>query len=606
MAPLSIVVVYNKENRFGLQRDAELLAEQLVIAGRKANLFVGKVKLMDPREPPVTTDICIHLEVPYPVWFPWSKINCMLVNPEWWLKSWNGISSNFDMFLFKNQEAALNAEKLHIPDLNIRNSVVIPWFTGRNIQDIHAIVQSSKKPVAPTITMKRELIWFLAGSVSKRKAAEAILPLWRFDFPVLHVYTTQPLSAFNQPLQNNVIIHVQDLSREEHASLAKQYFGHICFSTAEGFGYTASEAELLGTYLFLNTHPTYESIYKEEAGISWIKTENKPHADYPIGLFSDFSNIDRLENDLAYGIHKFLSCDPADLYKSRMQTITRRQEDFMKGLGVFLKECQNILNSIVFMPKHMPPLLNIQDCPPISIVTLTYNRPNFIENAILNLLSTDYPRDKIEWVVVDDSDVEKSPSDRIVKFAEQFEPGKVTYVPCFKKLNVGRKRNVGCNKASHDIILMMDDDDHYPVSSFRRRVAWLQKAKKPYAAAVCTTIAMYDLLKGTSAVNVPPYTLSLAERCSEATLTFTKKFWSDRHFKEVDMAEGEDFLKGREESVVEIPSQQIIVALNHKENLSSRRIPGSGGETNNGCFWGFPRELLVFLHGLAGVKVEAQ
>jgi len=148
---------------------------------------------------------------------------------------------------------------------------------------------------------------------------------------------------------------------------------------------------------------------------------------------------------------------------------------------------------------------------------------------------------------------------------------------------------------------MMDDDDVYPITSFRRRVAYLLKAPKSYECGVCTTIAMYDLINGISAVNVPPYTLSLAERCSEATLTFTRKFWLQRKFPDSSMAEGEGFLAGRESQVVEYPPQQMIVALSHGSNLSNRKVPS----TTPGCFWGFSKELLVFLHGLVGITVES-
>jgi hypothetical protein len=47
------------------------------------------------------------------------------------------------------------------------------------------------------------------------------------------------------------------------------------------------------------------------------------------------------------------------------------------------------------------------------------------------------------------------------------------------------------------------------------------------------------------------------------------------------------------------------VAFSHGKNASSRRIP-SGAEVKPGCFWGFPKEFLVFVHGLAGVKVVAE
>ena len=248
----------------------------------------------------------------------------------------------------------------------------------------------------------------------------------------------------------------------------------------------------------------------------------------------------------------------------------------------------------------LPPLLKVENCPFISVITLVYNRPKFIENACLNLLSTDYPKDKIEWIVVDDSEADKSPSNRIVQFQGQF-PGVVTYIPLTKKVVIGQKRNLAVERAKHNIILMMDDDDHYPVTSFRRRVAYLTKGLRPYECAVCTTIAMYDLTTGVSAVNVPPFDISFGKRCSEATLTFTKDFWLKKGFPIVDVAEGEGFLDGRETQVCEMPPQQIIVALSHGTNASQRKVPAG----DPGCFWGFPKELLEFLHGLVGVKVEA-
>ena len=57
--------------------------------------------------------------------------------------------------------------------------------------------------------------------------------------------------------------------------------------------------------------------------------------------------------------------------------------------------------------------------------------------------------------------------------AAQAAPVRVVYVPLKKKRTVGAKRNIGVEKATADIVLMMDDDDHYPETSFRRRVAWL-------------------------------------------------------------------------------------------------------------------------------------
>jgi hypothetical protein len=216
----------------------------------------------------------------------------------------------------------------------------------------------------------------------------------------------------------------------------------------------------------------------------------------------------------------------------------------------------------------------------------------------------DYPKDKIEWIIVEDSDdPAEDASDRVMAVAAQAEPVRVIYVPLKKKRTVGAKRNLGVQKATADIVLMMDDDDHYPETSFRRRVAWLTAHPWQPQAVAATTIACYDLVHGVSAVNSPPFTLPLSQRISEATLTFRRSWWEARHFPaDVQVGEGESFTAGREDEVLEIPPQQAIVAFSHGKNASSRRLP-SGEGLKPGCFWGFPAPFLKFIHELAGVQV---
>jgi hypothetical protein len=137
-------------------------------------------------------------------------------------------------------------------------------------------------------------------------------------------------------------------------------------------------------------------------------------------------------------------------------------------------------------------------------------------------------------------------------------------------------------------------------------VAWLNKGVKrgqtEQTIACCTTLALYDLKTGISAVNVPPFDIPFSQRISEATLTFRKSAWEERPFPNVSLAEGENWIEGREDQVLEIPPQQIIVAFSHGQNQSSRRIPPTDQAPS--CFWGFPKEYLVFIHGLAGVQIE--
>jgi hypothetical protein len=180
----------------------------------------------------------------------------------------------------------------------------------------------------------------------------------------------------------------------------------------------------------------------------------------------------------------------------------------------------------------------------------------------------------------------------------------IKYVPLLKKTPVSQKRNIGVENCDNNIVLFMDDDDHYPETSFRRRVAWLTKHSLLKPKAVCsTTIACYDLVTGISAVNCPPFDIPLGQRISEATLTFYKDWFISQKFeKNIQVGEGESLIKGRESDILEIPPQQIIVAFSHGKNTSSRRIPASDG-VEPSCFWGFPKEYLQFIHGLVGIKV---
>ena len=102
-----------------------------------------------------------------------------------------------------------------------------------------------------------------------------------------------------------------------------------------------------------------------------------------------------------------------------------------------------------------------------------------------------------------------------------------------------------------------------------------------------------------------PWELSPSERISEATLTFYKRFWEQQKFPHTNVSEGEEFLRGRETSLLDIPPQQILVAFSHQGNSSGRRIPVTE-DTKPGCFWGFPKEYTIWIHKLAGIEVEEE
>jgi hypothetical protein len=97
-------------------------------------------------------------------------------------------------------------------------------------------------------------------------------------------------------------------------------------------------------------------------------------------------------------------------------------------------------------------------------------------------------------------------------------------------------------------------------------------------------------------MNVPPTTLAMADRVSEATLCFTRDFWNDRKFPDQQIAEAGAFVRGREHMCREVSPQDVIVSLTHKKTTSSRKAPP--GESN-GCHYGFADELFTLVSEIA-------
>jgi len=551
---LSVVLIYPKKAEVhGLQQDALLIETSLGI----------KVRHADPLEPPVRCDVAIHLEIPIYGWMPWAEKNICMINPEWWNADWNPYLEHMDLLLFKCQE---DAQRFSVK----KPYVVLPWTSPVSVSAFEPF-PSSNTPAC----------LLLAGaSLHKRMAAEKIVSLWKPEWPPLQVYSQTPLTAH----ASNVTINVKDLSTSERLSLQAFYPCHIVISAAEALSLVAHEGMAAGAFLIANSLPTYKEALPHAF---LVPSTLVPKAE---GFMDTFESL-CLDNAIA----AFVACD-MDLVR------INQKKAFRERKARFKRELLDLPWIHIENKTPLPPVIADADLPSISILTLLYNRRKFVDLSIHNLLLSDYPKDKIEWVVVEDSDdVNEQASDKIIQFGRNAAPMSVTYIPLEGKTEIGEKRNIGVKRAEHDIILMMDDDDHYPQTSFRRRVSWLLQHPWAPKACVCTTIACYDLVRGVSAVNSPPFTLGLKQRISEATLIFKKSWWEEKKFPQVSMAEGEGFLEGREHEVLELPPQQCIVAFSHGKNKSSRRIP----EGNPSCFWGFPQEYLTFIHGLAGVSVEA-
>tara|TARA_Y100000817_G_scaffold217565_1_gene171367 strand:+ start:627 stop:893 length:267 start_codon:yes stop_codon:yes gene_type:complete len=82
----------------------------------------------------------------------------------------------------------------------------------------------------------------------------------------------------------------------------------------------------------------------------------------------------------------------------------------------------------------------MSEYPEVSVLTPTYNRKQFIELCIYNLRNQTYPLEKLEWLVLDDSEKPYS-KEELINIRGSISPIKFKYLHERVKQHIGTKRN---------------------------------------------------------------------------------------------------------------------------------------------------------------------
>ena len=586
---------------WGLGVDSRLIEQVLREIHAAGKLRIASVDHIDPMSfyggprKPHPVDIQIHMEVPCRAAWKWSKVNIVVVNPEWWPRTaWNWVLASkekggADFLIFKSVHA-----RALFPEVSVKQARVLFWRTD-------PAVEMSK---ANSIVAQRSFLYLIGASANKLAAAKSILPLWKASWPpVTVVGTSKVIGILKETLGDldgrNIILRESFATDAERIKEQGLHEFHIVASAAEGFGYTFAEAAAIGALPLWTGIPVYSELYgsvMNKVGRIHCFTDTK-------GLMRDsICTIIPSEIDSAVESLLALSVKESSTLKKNLRTLAvERIKEFRSGWRLLLTPKLVPIEPLTVPPTPLP----LADLPEIAIVTLTRNRPRWFTNMARNILMADYPKDKLVWIVVDDSEGMGRIDADIMKFQSKNPGIAVKYISLAKPMALGDKRNKACEAApaSVSVFLMMDDDDHYPAGSIHARVAWLKATGVD--CVYCSTLPMYDCGRFISAMNVPPLDLAVEERISEATLCFKRTFWEARGFPTgVSMSEGEAFLAGRIADTAEIPPEGIIVSFLHGSNATSRRVPDSSEP--NGCHYGFDDEYFLYISELATNQSKPQ
>jgi glycosyltransferase involved in cell wall biosynthesis len=192
--------------------------------------------------------------------------------------------------------------------------------------------------------------------------------------------------------------------------------------------------------------------------------------------------------------------------------------------------------------------------PFVSICTPTFNRRPFIPFMIKCFEQQTYPKDRIEWIIIDDG------TDPIVDLVQNIKQVKYTFYK--EKMLLGKKRNLMHDKCAGDIIIYMDDDDYYPPDRISHAVKTLQD-NPSFLIAGCSEMYVYFDSRQ-KMYRCGPYK---EYHSTAATFAFRRELLKETSYNnENALAEEKHFLKNYTIPLKQLDSLKSIIVFSHKHN----------------------------------------
>ncbi len=578
------LITYN--NGYGLTRDVQLLAK--VIEECKPDNTTVDLKFSDFYSYQLrAADINIFLEIPSKMFFPHAHANVLIPNQEWYYRTWVPYITSFDQVWTKSQYATEMYRNLVKENGGSTAVKYLGWQSNdySNKQEL----SDSWVDVSDQEDNNNER-WLHVCGKSIYKQTQVVIDSWKPEYPHLDIiYSPKDVKGLIAHKKDNITYHTTRLSDKDLIEKMRTSKIHLCPSETEGFGHYLHEALSTGALIVSTDGPPMNEWITTKEG--FLASAKKKRVGEKLGSRYIIS-VEQMQQVL----EKVVSLTPEERvvyyqasrqkYQDLLTSFRNKSTDFLKDI-FSLVDSRKKIQPLMPIQKYLSPI-STSDLPPVSILTLVHNRKSFFKLAKMNFQSFQYPPEKLEWVIIDDSDQDESVWDLIPP-----DP-RVQYVQKKTKMDLGAKRNESVRLATHDILVVMDDDDYYPPESILKRVTYhLQSGKE---CVTSTILGCFEINKYISMINVPPHQLAFEDRLSEASLLFTRDFWSRQPFREDSRgSEAKEFLANRSSQCLEVTWTGILVALLHTRNTSTKIVRS---DKPNGCHFGWSDKLFLFITSL--------
>lgn len=239
------------DNRHGVGRDIWLLEN--VLESERAQVTVnvpGRVSVVDKlwrelirkglKRPPY--DIGLFVETPWPHFFDYSRINCLIPNQEWLRDEDIAALQRVDRILCKTHAALEVFERRGFPSTYI-------GFSG---QDRLLAVQSMDYGA-----------WLHVAGKSLWRGTESVIAVWARhpEWPTLTIVQNPKVAPVVRVRAQNINHHTAFIDDAELRQLQNRCGVHLCPSEMEGYGQTISESMSCGAVVMTtNASPMNEMV----------------------------------------------------------------------------------------------------------------------------------------------------------------------------------------------------------------------------------------------------------------------------------------------------------------------------------------------------------
>ena len=198
----------------------------------------------------------------------------------------------------------------------------------------------------------------------------------------------------------------------------------------------------------------------------------------------------------------------------------------------------------------------------VSCIMPTYNRRQFVPNAIQYFLRQDYQNK--ELIIIDDG------TDLVADLIPSAE--NIRYYSLKRKKSLGAKLNMGCEYAKGNIIVNWDDDDWYAPW----RLSYQMEAMQEDGIELCgiNNLLYYDLVRKSGYNYIYPATqkvwLAGSSQC------YSKTLWETNKFADINVGlDGLFVWATPPEKIKVLTDSSFSVHMIHKQNGSAKKTAGS-------------------------------